>query len=248
MKKMDLSTININFNQKVIPFRFRNDSAGDRGVVNQIFRHNDYNIGDWVQGRKLTEYYHEKSKAGPMLIIDAGANIGASTIYFLEMYKNSFVYAIEPAIKNWEILELNTANYPNKINFHGAIAETDGDLFLEDPGYSDWGFRTTAVVHEGYGAVKIKSICPDTILASPSVRDLAPLILKIDIEGGEASLFSGDTSWMKRFPLIIIELHDWILPFSGSSRNFIKAVGAYDFDFVYRSENIFLFNREILAA
>ena len=72
------------------------------------------------------------------------------------------------------------------------------------------------------------------------------MIFKIDIEGGEKSLFSGDTTWMRQFPLIIIELHDWMLPFSGSSKNFLKAVAEHEFDFVHKGENIFLFNREIL--
>jgi len=77
---------------------------------------------------------------------------------------------------------------------------------------------------------------------------MQPLIFKIDIEGGEDNLFSADTSWMGRFPLIIIELHDWMLPFSGNSRNFIRAVAQGEFDMVYKGENIFLFNREILSS
>jgi hypothetical protein len=66
------------------------------------------------------------------------------------------------------------------------------------------------------------------------------------IEGGEDALFNGDTSWLGQFPLVIIELHDWMLPFSGSSRNFIKSIAQYDFDFVHKGENIFLFNRQLL--
>jgi hypothetical protein len=39
-----------------------------------------------------------------------------------------------------------------------------------------------------------------------------------------------------------------MLPFAGSSRNFIKAVAKYEFDFIHKGENIFLFNRGILGA
>ena len=92
----------------------------------------------------------------------------------------------------------------------------------------------------------MKSICPLSILAHTVNINTNPLILKIDIEGGEDVLFNGDTSWLSRFPLVIIELHDWMLPFAGSSKNFIKAIALLDFDFLYRGENIFLFNRNLL--
>jgi len=39
-----------------------------------------------------------------------------------------------------------------------------------------------------------------------------------------------------------------MLPFSGNSRNFIRAVAQGEFDMVYKGENIFLFNREILSS
>jgi hypothetical protein len=87
---------------------------------------------------------------------------------------------------------------------------------------------------------KIKCISPSTILSHEVSANTNPLILKIDIEGGEDALFNGNTIWLDKFPLVIIELHDWMLPFSGSSRNFIKSVAQYDFDFLYGyySDNI----------
>lgn len=71
------------------------------------------------------------------------------------------------------------------------------------------------------------------------MRGFEPYIAKIDIEGGEEALFSCDTEWVDRFPLLIIELHDWLLPRSGSSRNFLSCVARRDRDFVYLGENVF---------
>jgi len=228
------------------PFYFRKDSVGDSGVVQQIFQNRDYDASSWEQGRRLWAYHQRQVNSRPSLIVDAGANIGAAAVYFLEVFENAFVYAIEPEENNFQILEMNTKRYTNKIVFNGAIASSDGEMGLEDPGLSDWGFRTRPVVQ---GSSKIvKSISPATILSDPRVADLTPLIFKIDIEGAERDLFSGETSWMGRFPLIIIELHDWLLPFSGSSRNFFNALVKHDFDFVHRGENVFLFSRPILAA
>ena len=96
--------------------------------------------------------------------------------------------------------------------------------------------------------LRVKSISPKSVLSHPATENTNPLIFKIDIEGGEKALFQGDVSWLNQFPAIMIETHDWMLPFSGSSRNFIKAVAQFDFDFLHRGENIFLFNKQILGA
>ena len=71
--------------------------------------------------------------------------------------------------------------------------------------------------------------------------------MKIDIEGGESQLFSANTEWMNEFALIIIELHDWMLPMQGSSKPFFKAISNLDFEILQKGENLFFFNRALLA-
>lgn len=243
-----LSIFRVNINETEVELVFREESIGDKGVIQQIFTNNDYALRYWPQGKKLLEYHNRQSNLRPSLIIDAGANIGASTLYFLCHYTNSVVFSIEPDKMNWNLLETNTQAFDNAFNFHGAISDTDAELALIDPGKSDWGFTTAPVESVDSESVNIvKSISPTTILSHEATQNTNPLIFKIDIEGGEDRLFRGDVSWMKKFPLIIIELHDWLHPFSGSSRNFLKAIAQFEFDFVHRGENIFLFNREILG-
>jgi FkbM family methyltransferase len=244
---MKITTESIKLNESEIFFTFREDSAGDKGVIQQIFKNQDYNILHWHQGKKLLEYHNEQSKVRPSLIVDAGANIGASAVYFSNIFPKTVIFTVEPDITNWHLLEINT-NGLNIFNFNGAIADIDGELIFEDPGRSDWGFMTKRIsdLDLTLNTKKVKSISPLSILSHPASQNTNPLILKIDIEGGEDALFSGDTNWLNKFPLVIIELHDWMLPFGGSSRNFIKSVAQHDFDFTYRGENIFLFNRQIL--
>jgi len=232
-----------------ISFVFREDSVGDRGVIQQIFESRDYDISHWQQGRRLREYHEAQAQLRPSLIVDAGANIGASVVYFLNSFSNSFVFAIEPDVMNWHLLEINTASYPNRFSFCGAVSNADGELLLIDPGRSDWGFMTAdAAASADDTGKRVRSISPASILSHPSTANTTPLIFKIDIEGGESALFDGDIAWLDQFALVIIELHDWMLPFSGASKSFLKAVAQFDFDFVHRGENIFLFNRRILAG
>ncbi|MFI3223545.1 MAG: FkbM family methyltransferase, partial [Methylococcaceae bacterium] len=245
---MKINAVIIEHDDRELLFNYREDSIADNGVIKQVFQDNAYDIAHWEQGKKLIEYHNQQSKIRPSLIIDAGANIGASAVYFSINYPSSFVFSLEPDTTNWHLLEINTIGL-NVFNFNGAIADVDGELALVDPGQSDWGFMTTAIPAENQqDIIKVKSISPLSILSHPATQNLNPLILKIDIEGGEDYLFKGDTHWLKNFPLIIIELHDWMLPFSGSSRNFIKAIAEHDFDFVHRGEKIFLFNRQILGS
>ena len=39
--------------------------------------------------------------------------------------------------------------------------------------------------------------------------------------------------------MLIIELHDWMLPGECNSKNFLRAISQYDRDFVHIAENIF---------
>jgi len=243
---MKIRSIKINMNGFEFPFSFRGDSVGDKGVIHQIFVNDDYGISQWEQGKRLFEYYERQSKIKPALIVDAGANIGASAVYFAKNYPNSQIFAIEPDFANWNLLSINTSGC-NCYNFNGAVADKDGELRFLDPGRSDWGFMTAPIdVDDSRSVTKINSISPLKIMNHPVAKNTFPLIFKIDIEGGEDALFRGDVSWLRAFPLVIIELHDWMLPFSGSSRNFIKAISQYDFDIIHKGENIFLFNGEIL--
>jgi len=243
---MNLNSVQLNVNNSEISFAFRENSIGDKGVIHQIFINKDYEISQWEQGRRLIEYHEKQSQINPSLIVDAGANIGASVVFFAKNYSNSMIFSIEPDKSNWHLLSINTSEL-NCYNYNGAIGNVDGELAFVDPGRSDWGFMTTSIESAGsQNITKVKSICPISILSHPSVENTTPLILKIDIEGGEDALFRGDVSWLDRFPLVIIELHDWMLPFSGSARNFIKAIAQFEFDIVYKGENMFLFNRNIL--
>lgn len=238
---MSLAKLTIESRGRALDFVYRPDSEGDVGVVRQIFRDRDYEMRQWEQGRRFLDACSKRPGTG--LIVDAGANIGAATVFFLETYENVFLYAVEPDMDNMNLLRQNTSAYNNACVFEGAISNNRDELYLLDPGLSDWGFRTTT----GHGISnkplrKVAVITPAEILRSCS--SMYPMIMKIDIEGGEDKLFSGDSHWMNQFGVIIIELHDWMFPGRGCSRNFLRAVATSEFDFLQRGENIFLFNRE----
>ena len=76
-------------------------------------------------------------------------------------------------------------------------------------------------------------------------EDIIPFIIKIDIEGFENELFSKNTEWIDSFPVIIIELHDWMLPKICNSANFLSSISKKNRDFLYSGENIFSIKNEL---
>ena len=66
-----------------------------------------------------------------------------------------------------------------------------------------------------------------------------PFIAKIDIEGAERDLFSGDCSWIDTFPVIIVELHDWLFPKARTAQPFLKAIAARNRDILLKENNVF---------
>jgi FkbM family methyltransferase len=224
-------------------FLFRPNSVGDTGVVDQIFRAADYQIHPDARFQTLVRYIAAQAAGGKRpLVIDAGANIGASSVYFALQYSSGRIVAVEPEKGNAELLRLNCEGLDIVVR-EAALGAEPGTAFLSDPGHSDWGFR----VGES-GAVPVAVVSVPELLAEAEALQLFPLICKIDIEGGEAALFAKNTAWVDRFALIIIELHDWLFPGEGNSRNFLRAIAANDFDFMYRGENAFCFNNRLLRT
>ncbi len=79
---------------------------------------------------------------------------------------------------------------------------------------------------------------------APKGQIYEPFIAKIDIEGFEENLFSADTEWVSRFPIIIIELHDFYFAKQGKSAPFLKTVAPLNRDFIYVDENVFSIDNE----
>ena len=52
-------------------------------------------------------------------------------------------------------------------------------------------------------------------------------------------VFAANNEWVARTPLLMLELHDWLLPKAGTSATFLKCIAKLDRDFVTIGENAF---------
>lgn len=216
------------------------EGGTDLAVLEQVFERLDYSLSDF--GTQADRFYAHTAMAAQPLIIDAGANIGASAVWFADRFPTAQVVAIEPEPDNYALLARNAKAFPLVQPVRAALGSRDGTGFCYDPGRGDWGYRVSAKPHEDGAAVPMITV--DSI--TEHYAQCSPLVCKIDIEGGEAELFSYRTRWVTDFPLIVIELHDWMLPGQGTSHNFICTLAQHNFDVLLRGENLFCFNNELL--
>jgi hypothetical protein len=84
---------------------------------------------------------------------------------------------------------------------------------------------------EGVQVITIDQVCEKT--AGDEL-----FLVKIDVEGFESDLFSGDRRWIEKAYAIFIEPHDWMLPGEMTSRSFQEALGNHPFEIFIRGENL----------
>jgi len=188
----------------------------------------------------LREAYHIDLGFEPQTIIDGGANIGLTAVYFANRYPGAKIVAIEPEDSNFKVLEHNTSHYP-------AISLVRAGI---------WNRRTNlSVVDGGVGnnAFMVKEVGPHHpgSLQALSIRDILQQqgwthadVVKLDIEGSEKKVFESNyESWLPHVKVLIIELHDRMQP--GCSETVLAALSNYHFSSEVKGENHIFYNRDL---
>lgn len=216
--------------------------TSDLYIFLQVIMDREYEIRSYRQFQKLNDLYQKtKSEGRRPLIIDCGANIGLSAVWFCHLFPDAQIYAVEPDAANIEVAKRNLAPYSNVTLLHGAIWDCPKDLTIFDNTVDPWAYRMKEA-QEGTLPTTDKLLKAYTI---PDIMTMAnsshALIVKVDIEGAEASLFRSNTEWVKQTDLIAIELHDWLFPKQRTSAAFIRSFANLEFDLLQRGENLFVF-------
>ena len=176
-----------------------------------------------------------KNKNLKPLIIDCGANIGCSGIYFKNLIDNCYVVNIEPDYYNFLLLSENCKS-KNFDNINSAVSSTQMPYEVINSNKDNRAYQVKKIK-----VGEKKTITIDQIIKKQN-NNLKPFLIKIDIEGFEKDVFSQNTDWINEFKIIIIEIHDWMLPGQNCSENFIKAVSNMRKDLILKVENLILIN------
>jgi len=143
------------------------------------------------------------------MIVDAGANVGYASAYFLSQLPECRILAIEPDFGNYEVLVRNLSPYGERAHvLHAALWSSDVDLVLRNERFRDgreWS-RQVRACNNGEKA-RVHGIGMNTVLEKSGRSRVS--LLKIDIEGAEREVFSQNLMpWIDRVDAIAIELHE----------------------------------------
>jgi FkbM family methyltransferase len=214
------------------------EGTSDTAVLEQIFYTEEFNISTAPQFAWVKAAYDRALAAGETpLIIDCGANIGLSALYFASRLPEARIVGIEPAGDNVELALRNTAHNPLIEIVQAAVHDTETRLEIVNPQAEKFAYQVrqaTAPTSLSVEAVTISSI----MQRYGAKRNL---IVKVDIEGGEHALFRSNTGWLDHTDLLIVETHDWLFPGQGTSHTLFAAIAGRKFEVIQKGEYISFF-------
>lgn len=210
---------------------FIRSGQSDMLCMRQVFAWREYDLSGMpaVQARIDAAYERILDQGAVPVIIDAGANIGAASIWYAQRYPKAKVIAVEPDEGNYAVLVENTRAWTNVLTVKAALGGEPGHVAVKS-GKLGWASRTV----RADGGVPVLTV-EDFARLMP---DGQLFIVKVDIEGFEKDVFAGDTGWLAHTAMVAVEPHDWLLPGEFSSQSFLRAVAAHDFELFIAGENL----------
>jgi len=213
-----------------IALRHRNS---DMECFRQVFQRGDYSVGHLKAVHdRINRRYEEIIESGfTPVIVDGGANVGASAIWFAKQFPLARIKAVEPDADNFRLLKMNTSTYENVDLVFAALGAMPGFVEVTNSEGLGWAVQTRRA-DVGLSVIGVTG-------AQLSVDNSKLFLVKIDIEGFESDVFSGQLDWINDAYVVIIEPHDWMLPGEFTSRNFMKAMVEHAFEVFIVGENLF---------
>ena len=215
-----------------LPNRGRDRMIRVRGGLELHYR---LNRGDIQSIREvwIDECYRLPFDLKPNNLVDLGANIGLSSLWFAHRYGCQTVIAVEPSPENARLTRLNLER--NRIVaevIEAAVGPRDGTAIFQDAGESNLG-RLDA----SSGGRAVTMVSMETLLQRlPAGAEID--LIKMDIEGGEGPLLQADNvKWLGRVRSIIAEFHPTLIDYPAVIKSverqgfrYVPAHSASDFD------------------
>jgi FkbM family methyltransferase len=142
--------------------------------------------------------------SGPTVLVDCGADIGLLSVLIVMRNEIAKVFSIEPNESVFEILQHNIARLPVPGEaLHAAVADFTGRGDLHAPQHDPESEHARFLVRDQDGPFEVIRIDDLPLLQYESV------VLKLDIEGGEAEAVAGATTTIgeAKNMVIVLEAH-----------------------------------------
>jgi len=205
----------------------------DVSLCREIFLNNAYD-----------SEFAEPPQSASRVIIDAGANVGLSAVFYANRFPNATIIAIEPEPSNYEMLQKNTAPYPNITTVQAALWKENGTLRLFDTGEGNTTFQVgeTNQLSAAEERGLVRSVTLGKLMEQFGIAYVD--YLKMDVEGAEKEIFAHAAPWIDRVGTIAVELHDGMR--SGCSESVRQAAKAFPYQW-QRGEITYFARKERVA-
>jgi FkbM family methyltransferase len=211
-------------------------NRSDHSIFWQCIVRDQYDFGKFKQTEELMRRATAMRAAGQVpLILDCGGNIGLSIRTFARDFPDAHIICVEPDDANMRVLRQNAESVGDRVTIvQGGIASRSGYCRVINRDRGSAGLMTEYCDAGDEGALRTYTV-DDLVAMVPGGQ---PWIVKLDIEGAQAELFSTNTDWVGRADVIVLEPDDWSFTWSGSTVNFFKALSAHKFDYLLDGELI----------
>ncbi len=190
----------------------RNQVTKTKQPVRLPLRFEGRNISTYVSDAAhiaaLKEVYLDKEYdwcpvTKPQCIVDIGAHIGDTALYYHARFPDATIIAVEPSPENFALLQKNCQGIERITTVHAAVSDTDGELELRR-GASSLGHSVKKRTGE-IDCVRVPALTLATLLQDHAIAKAD--VIKFDIEGGEEHLFPAQSSPQQFAWVYIGEVH-----------------------------------------
>lgn len=150
----------------------------------------------------------------PRTVLDLGANIGLTAIKLKRQFPDATLIAVEPDPGSAQICRANLSRMDGAVVLEMAIGWEGGPVRCTNPDAPSISRQFESCDRDDRRAIQEISI--RGILDQYQCR--SPILVKMDIEGAEASCFEHGGSWLPAVQGVLVEAH------SGSVANHIVEV------------------------
>lgn len=169
-------------------------------------RRGTVDVGVWDEVFISGEYAAPSAATSPRYIVDAGANIGLTSIFYAIAFPEATIIAIEPAEENWDLLQRNASAYPKIKPTLAALWPTTTRVNIANPTDASVSFFCSETNGDG----TVETVTVPGLMQQHEMPHID--ILKVDVEGAEKAIFSAAAPWIGKVRRFAIEFHDRKVP------------------------------------
>ena len=157
-----------------------------------------------------TQPFNIKIGTSPKFIIDAGAHIGLSSLFFANRFPTATVISLELEANNYRMLQKNTAHEPRVHPLHCGLWSVDGTLSVANESAETWAYYAAESSDNEHDCITTPSLSVASLMKRYNIPTID--LLKLDIEGAEKEVLSTADQWIEKVKTIAVEVHDWLKP------------------------------------